>query len=118
MRKRFKPSDRTPVKARPDQHWVQVGKSYHLFNRVGWSYTSDEDADKKIIERLSRVIIRKYNEAISTYKNNINAILGDVYVVIPHYPECSTSDIIMIIKQLHDEPTDIVAVEICKKLDL
>lgn len=118
MRKRFNPCDLLPVKARPNQRIVQVGKSFHLFDKVRRRYTSDEAAEEKIKERLGRIIMRKYEEAITSFKGDINAILGDVYVVIPHYPECSITDIMMIIKQLHDEPTDIVAVEICKKLDL
>lgn len=118
MRKRFNPSDLLPAKARPNQHLIQIGKRYIFNDTIRRRYTSDEIADAKIGEKLPKIIKRKYEEYIKDYREEIDAVLGDVYVVIPHYPDCSIGDLIKIVQQLRNEPTDIVAIEICKHLNI
>lgn len=117
MRKRFNPSDLLPVKARFNQRLVQVGRKYYL-SGARRRYTSDEMAEEKIVEKLHRVIKKEYKDNINLHKKKIDSVLGDVYVVIPHYPESSISDIIILIEKMPDKPTDIVAAEICKHLKI
>lgn len=107
-----------PARARPNNPWVHVGKKCHKLVNVRRRYTSDEVEWETYLSKIGRIFRRRYGEVIKERKREINYILGDVYVVIPHYPERSIGDILLIIKSLQDEPTDVIAVEICKQLKL
>ena len=118
MRKRFLPSERIPVKAKPNKALVQVGKAYHVFHKIKRKYLTDEWEWDAYMSKIDRIFRRRYNEFIIEEKEKINKILQDVYVVIPKYPETAVGEILLIIQSLKDEPTDVIAVEICKKLNL
>lgn len=117
MRKRFYPSDRLPVIAKRNSHLVKVGEKYYRYS-ITKRYTKDEDAEAKLVERMPKIWRKNYDENIKEMRKKIDEIFGDVYVVIPQYPDKYVSEIMLIIKQLQDEPNDIVAVEICTKLNL
>ena len=118
MRKRFLINDRLPVKAKPNKALVQVGKSFHIFRRIKRKYLKDEYEWDVYMSRIDRIFKRRYNEIISDERKKINQILGDVYVVIPKYPENAIGEISLIIQSLKDEPNDVIAVEICKTFNL
>ncbi len=120
MRKRILIDYTKPyVTARPaPNNMVRVGHKYHLFDRVRRRYMSDEIEWDTYMSKIDRIFKNRYREAIKQRKQEINRILGDVYVVIPNYPEQQIGDILLIIKSLQDEPTDVIAVEICKQLNL
>lgn len=104
--------------AKPNNTIVRIGKTYHLFNRIRKKYTNDELEKDILLRKVRKEIVRRYSQSISLYKQEINRIFGDVYVVIPRYKEADITDIRQIIKELGDESTDIICIEICNKLNL